>query len=43
MKEMPFMDPETSADPGGGPQQAFNFEETVPPPISFRISLRVTF
>ena len=44
MKEMPFMDPETMGDPSGsGPQRAFNFEETVPPPISFRISLRVTF
>jgi hypothetical protein len=44
MKEMPFMDPETMGDPAGsGPQRAFNFEETVPPPISFRISLRVTF
>ena len=44
MKEMPFMDPETSADPpGSGPQQAFNFEESVPPPISLRMSLRVTF
>ena len=44
LKEMPFMDPETMGDPAGsGPQRAFNFEETVPPPISFRISLRVTF
>ena len=45
MKEMPFMDPETSADPGGsdGPQQGYNFEETVPAPIVLRVSLRVTF
>lgn len=45
MKEMPFMDPETSSDPGGsdGPQQGYNFEETVPAPISFRIALRVSF
>jgi TonB-linked SusC/RagA family outer membrane protein len=45
MKEMPFMDPETSTDPSidGGPQQGYGFEETVPPPMSLRISLRVTF
>ncbi len=45
MKEMPFMDPETSADPGNpdGPQQGYNFEETVPAPVTLRISLRVTF
>ncbi len=44
MKEMPFMDPETSADPAdGGPQQGYNFEETIPAPISLRVSLRVTF
>ncbi|MDH3272041.1 MAG: TonB-dependent receptor [Gemmatimonadota bacterium] len=45
MKEMPFMDPETSADPGSpdGPQQGYDFEETVPAPISLRLSLRVTF
>ena len=45
MKEMPFMDPETSADPTGpdGAQQGYNFEETVPAPITFRMSLRVTF
>lgn len=45
MKEMPFMDPETSADPtsSDGAQQGYNFEETVPAPISLRLSLRVTF
>ena len=45
MKEMPFMDPETAADPGAsdGPQQGYNFEETVPAGINFRMSLRVTF
>jgi hypothetical protein len=43
MKEMPFMDPEASADPGGGAQQGYNFEETVPAPITFRVALRVTF
>ena len=45
MKEMPFMDPETSADPGAsdGPQQGYNFEETIPAPISFRLALRVSF
>ena len=47
MKEMPFMDPETSADPANGPtqaQQGYNFEETIPPgTITMRISLRVTF
>jgi outer membrane receptor protein involved in Fe transport len=44
MKDMPFMDPETSTDPEVDENQAgYNFEETVPPPISFRISLRVTF
>ncbi|MDZ7780548.1 MAG: TonB-dependent receptor [Gemmatimonadota bacterium] len=43
MKEMPFMDPETASDPSGGAQQGYDFEETVPPPISLRISLRITF
>ena len=45
MKEMPFMDPEASADPGNntGPQQGYNFEETVPAPITLRVSLRVVF
>jgi hypothetical protein len=45
MKEMPFMDPEASADPGNntGPQQGYNFEEVVPAPISLRLSLRVTW
>jgi len=45
MKEMPFMDPETSADPGdpGSPQQGYGFEETMPPPVTLRLSLRVTF
>ncbi|MEX2466901.1 MAG: TonB-dependent receptor [Gemmatimonadota bacterium] len=44
MKEMPFMDPETSSDPNvNGPQQGYSFEETIPPPITFRISLRLTF
>jgi hypothetical protein len=44
MKDMPFMDPETSTDPSVDEEQAgYNFEETVPPPVSFRISLRVTF
>jgi hypothetical protein len=44
MKEMPFMDPETATDPEVNEQQAgYSFEETVPPPISFHISLRVTF
>lgn len=46
LKEMPFMDPETSSDPPNDPsdpQQGYNFEETVPAPISLRISLRVTF
>ena len=43
MKEMPFMDPEASADPGGGAQQGYNFEETVPAPIQIHMSLRITF
>ena len=44
MKEMPFMDPETSADPSVDEEQnGYTFEETVPPPISLRISLRFTF
>jgi hypothetical protein len=43
MKEMPFMDPEASADPGSGAQQGYNFEEVVPAPIQIHMSLRVTF
>ena len=43
MKEMPFMDPEASADPGTGAQQGYNFEETVPAPIQIHMSLRITF
>ena len=43
MKEMPFMDPEASADPGNGAQQGYNFEEVVPAPIQIHMSLRVTF
>ena len=45
MKEMPFMDPETSSDPPNpdNDQQGYNFEETVPAPITLRLSLRVTF
>ena len=45
MKEMPFMDPEASADPGDntGPQRGYDFEETVPAPITIRVSLRVVF
>ncbi len=45
MKEMPFMDPETSADPGdaNGPQQGYNFEETIPPGVQFRAALRISF
>jgi TonB-dependent SusC/RagA subfamily outer membrane receptor len=46
MKEMPFMDPETNADPPDDPtqaQQGYTFEETIPPGTSFRISLRVSF
>jgi outer membrane receptor protein involved in Fe transport len=45
MKEMPFMDPETSADPvdPGSAQQGYNFEETVPAGIQLRIALRVSF
>ena len=45
MKEMPFMDPETSSDPvdPGEAQQGYNFEETVPAGIQLRIALRVSF
>ena len=46
MKEMPFMDPETSADPPGDPtaaQQGYNFEETIPPGTQLRIQLRVSW
>lgn len=45
MKEMPFMDPEASADPGnpGESQNGYGFEETMPAPITMRVSLRVTF
>ena len=44
MKELPFMDPETSGDPEVDENQdGYSWEETVPPPVSLRISLRVTF
>lgn len=45
MKEMPFMDPETSSDPvgPGDAQNGYGFEETIPAPITFRVSLRVSF
>jgi hypothetical protein len=43
MKEMPFMDPETASDPGDGAQNGYGFSETIPAPISLRLSLRVTF
>lgn len=45
MKEMPFMDPEASGDPDdpGQAQDGYGFEETMPAPITLRVSLRVTF
>lgn len=46
MKEMPFMDPETSADPPNDPtqaQQGYTFEETIPPGTQLRIQLRVSW
>jgi TonB-dependent SusC/RagA subfamily outer membrane receptor len=45
MKEMPFMDPETSQNPGGPgeAQQGYGFAETLPPSVSFRAALRINF
>ena len=42
-KEMPFMDPELTGDPNSGQRQGYNFEESVPAPITLHASLRITF
>ncbi len=44
MAEMPFMDPELTADPPEDQSQGgYNFEESVPAPITLHASLRITF
>ena len=45
-REMPFMDPELTADPRDDQSQrgnGYNFEESVPAPITLHASLRITF
>ena len=44
MAEMPFMDPELTADPPDNQTQGgYGFEESVPAPITLHASLRITF
>ena len=43
-REMPYMDPELTRDPEGGQgQRPYDFEESVPAPITLHASLRITF